>query len=77
MADAETVERRRVVERVALDLVEKGSDDVLRTLEVRLGKRPGDEVFVSRRDVRHVIAGCNYLSLVGRVLDMVLDVFEL
>jgi hypothetical protein len=67
----------RGVERVALDLVEKGSDDVLRTLEARLGKRLGDEIFVSRRDVRHVIAGCNYLSLVGRVLDMVLDVLEL
>ena len=62
---------------MVLDFVEKGSDDVFWALEVGLGKRLGNEFLVSRRHVRHVIAGFNYLSLVGRVLDVVFDVFKL
>jgi hypothetical protein len=62
--------------RVALDFGEKGSDDVFWALEIRLGQRLRDEFFVSSGDVAHVVACCNDLSLVGRVLDVVLDVFQ-
>ncbi len=62
---------------VVLDFVEKGSDDVLRAFEVGLGKRLGNEFFVRRRNVRHVIAGRDHLGLAGGVLDMVFDVFKL
>ena len=61
--------------RVALDFGEKGSDDVFWALEIRLGQRLRDEFLVSSRNVAHVVARRNHLSLVGRVLDVVLDVF--
>ena len=60
-----------------LDFVEKGSDDVFGALEVGLRKRLCNEFLVSRWYVGHVVAGCNYLSLVGRVLDVVFDMFKL
>ncbi len=46
-------------------------------LVVAVRKRLGDKVLVDRWDVRHVVAGCHDLCLVRRVLDVVLDVFEL
>jgi hypothetical protein len=60
----------------SLDFVEKGLYDVFWALVVTLRERLGDEVLVDRWDVRHVVAGCDDLCLVRRVLDVVLDVFE-
>ncbi len=60
-----------------LDFVEKGLDDVVWTLEVAFWEGLCDPFLVGGWDVRHVVAGCYDLGLVGRVLDVVLDMFEL
>jgi len=62
---------------VWLDLVEEGSDEVVWALVVGFWQCLGDPVFVSGGDIHHVVAGCYDLGLVGRVLDVVLDVFKL
>src|SRR2546425_11200502 len=61
----------------SLDFVEEGLYDVFRAPVVALRKRLGDKALVDRWDVRHVVAGCYDLRLVRRVLDVVLNVFEL
>ncbi len=63
--------------RSVLDLVEKGLDDVVWTLEVALWEGLCDPFLVGGWNVHHVVAGCYDLGLVGRVLDVVLDMFEL
>jgi len=76
MGHGTALKEKKGVEGVVLDFVEKGSDDVLWALEVGLGERLGDKLLVSRWDVGHVVASCNNLGLVRRVLDVMLDVFQ-
>src|SRR5712692_4188527 len=76
MGHGTALKEKKGVEGMVLDFGEKGSDDVLWALEVRLGERLGDKILVSRGDVAHVVASRNNLGLVRRVLDVVLDVFQ-
>ncbi len=60
-----------------LDFGKECFEDFVGSLEVAFGETLGDPFLVGRRDIRHVVAGLQDLGLVGRVLDVVLDVFEL